>query len=116
MMGPTISAGAGLGLIMFILGMLILSLAIGTVAVFMTGPRGYPRRVALSPTEVLRDRYARGELSQNQYREALLDLLKDRYARGEIDLEDYEARSQELLVDGRPKKRGIDHHNAATER
>ncbi len=35
-------------------------------------------------------RYSRGELTREQYRQALVDILKDRYVRGELDVEAYE--------------------------
>lgn len=49
-----------------------------------------------SPAEILRDRYARGEITQEQYREALLDILKDMYVRGEITVDEFEARAEKL--------------------
>ncbi len=49
-----------------------------------------------SPAEILRDRYARGEISREQYREALLDVIKDLYVRGEITLEEFETRAERL--------------------
>jgi putative membrane protein len=45
-----------------------------------------------TPEEILRERFARGELTQDQYREAVVDMLKDRYVRDELTLEEYEAR------------------------
>ena len=55
-----------------------------------------------SPEAVLRDRFARGELTRRAYREALLEGLKDRYVRGELDLEEYETRLGCLFGDERP--------------
>lgn len=41
--------------------------------------------------------FARGDLSQRQYQEALVGILKERYVRGELDLEEYKARLEVLL-------------------
>lgn len=49
-----------------------------------------------SPAEILRDRYARGEINQEQYLAALLDILKDMYVRGEITVDEFEARAEKL--------------------
>jgi uncharacterized membrane protein len=54
-------------------------------------------RQARSPEALLRERYARNELSREQYLTILEDLLKDRYVRGELDLDEYEARLDQLL-------------------
>ncbi len=51
-----------------------------------------------SPEEVLRLRYARGEINQAQYHEALIDMLKDRYIRGELTTTEFEARLRTLLT------------------
>lgn len=53
-----------------------------------------------SPGEILRERYARGELTKQQYQEALVELLKERYVRGEVDLEEFETRLDGLLGEG----------------
>ncbi len=73
--------------------------------------RGYSRPRAErggphAPEHLLRDRYARGELTGVQYREALVDILKDRYVRGEIELDDYETRLGSLLEAERPRSEG----------
>ncbi len=47
---------------------------------------------ATTPEEILRERFARGEVTRDQYRESVVDMLKDRYVRGELTLEEYEAR------------------------
>ncbi len=47
-----------------------------------------------SPAEILRGRYARGEISRDQYREALLDVLKDMCVRGEITVDEFDARAE----------------------
>ncbi len=54
-------------------------------------------RGPLSAEEILRQRYARGEINRQQYVDALVDVLKDRCARGEIGLDEYERRF-DLLV------------------
>ena len=56
-----------------------------------------------SPGETLRERYARGELTKQQYQEALVDLLQDRYVRGEIDLGEFETRLAGLLGEEQPR-------------
>ena len=50
----------------------------------------------------MRDRYARGEINRQRYREVLEDVLKDRYVRGEIDVDAYELQLGQLLRDERP--------------
>lgn len=52
-----------------------------------------------APRDVLRDRYARGEISREQYLEAIADILKDMYVRGEITLEEFERRLERLTGD-----------------
>ena len=56
-----------------------------------------------SPGETLRERYARGELTKQQYQEALEAVLQDRYVRGEIDLEEFETRLAGLLGEEQPR-------------
>lgn len=55
-----------------------------------------------APVDVLRDRYARGEITRETYRQALADVLKDRYVRGEITLDEFEARLERLLSEHTP--------------
>ncbi len=52
-----------------------------------------------TPEEVLRQRYARGELTRDQYQEAIIELLKGRYVTGELSLEEYESRVATLIGD-----------------
>ena len=59
-----------------------------------------PRLPTATPEEILRARFARGELTRDQYRESVVELLKDRYVRDELTLEEYEARVE------RPDGRG----------
>ena len=49
-----------------------------------------------SPAEILRYRYARGEINQEQYREALSDVLKDMCVRGEISVDEFDSRAARL--------------------
>ena len=48
-------------------------------------------------TGLLRQRYALGELTQEQFREHLVDLLKERYVSGKIDQGQYEDQLEVLL-------------------
>ena len=48
-------------------------------------------------TEVLRQRYAAGQLSQGEFQEALINLLKERYIAGKIDQRQYEQQLEVLL-------------------
>lgn len=57
-----------------------------------------------TPDEILRERFARGEVTRDQYREATVDLLKDRYVRGELTLEEYEARVNVVMGVAREQK------------
>ena len=56
-----------------------------------------PNRRRTSPEETLRERYAQGELTRQQYKEALEDILEDRYVRGEVTLEEFEERLGQLV-------------------
>lgn len=80
----------------------VLLLAALVLAVWRSGARATSDRPR-SAEDLLRERYARGELTQQQYREALVDALKDRYVRGEVDLEEYEARLALLLGEEHPR-------------
>ncbi len=59
-----------------------------------------------TPEEILRERFARGEMTRDQYREATVDMLKDRYVRGELTLEEYEARVNVVMGVGRERQTG----------
>jgi len=63
-----------------------------------------PPYLSATPEEVLRQRFARGELSRDQYQEAIIELLKGRYVTGELTLEEYEARVGTLIADSRPRR------------
>ncbi len=62
-----------------------------------------PELAAQSPagrdaaTEILRRRYAAGQLSQGEFQEALINLLKERYIAGKIDQDQYEKQLEVLL-------------------
>ena len=77
---------------------LLLVLAVGIVAlVIWRGGGATSGHQSRRPEDVLRERYARGELGRRQYLDALIDILKDRCIRGEIELDEYERRLGFLL-------------------
>lgn len=61
--------------------------------------RHRPERPQMPASELLRKRYARGELTRQDYQQGLVDVLTDRYVQGEIDLGAYEARLARLLAE-----------------
>ena len=63
-----------------------------------------PSYLSATPEEVLRQRFARGELTRDQYQESIIELLKGRYVTGELTLEDYETRVGTLIGDS-PQRR-----------
>lgn len=103
-MGPMMPAFGGTGIVVLTLAGLLLMAMLIVVAVValtiwrrdqMTGAS----RPTVAPADLLRQRYARGEITRDQYRQTLLDLLQDRYARGEIDLVELEARAKPLIAE-----------------
>ena len=82
--------------------LLVLLLAVIALVVWRGSGIRFGRREP-SPGETLRERYARGELTKQQYQEALVDLLQDRYVRGEIDLGEFETRLAGLLGEEQPR-------------
>ena len=52
-----------------------------------------------SPVDVLRRRYAAGEIGQTAFRAQLTDLLQERYVRGDLTLAEFEARVRQLYQD-----------------
>jgi uncharacterized membrane protein len=87
MMGGALSATfAGIWPFLVVFMVLVLASALVLFGAWRTRAGG--AAPARSPEEVLRDRYAREELSQRQYRDTLVDILKDRYVRGELELEE----------------------------
>lgn len=103
-MGPIMGGGPGgngAGSWSWLVLLTFLVLAVGLVVLATWPGRASAERRPHSPEEVLRHRYARGELTQRQYREALVDVLKDRYVRGELELAEYETRLSLLLGDER---------------
>ncbi len=81
--------------------MLLMTVGIGLLAVLdflrFRQNRAGAERPELAASELLRQRYARGELTRKEYRGSLVDMLADRYAQGEIDLGEYEARLAHLV-------------------
>lgn len=69
-----------------------------------------------TPEEILRERFARSELTRDQYREAVVDMLKDRYVRDELTLEEYEARVGVVMDVAREpaRKGGVQEASQAT--
>ena len=84
-------------LVLFVLALVALSALRGTGM----PAAGLRRR---QPGDVLRERYARGEIGWQAYQEALVNLLKDRYVRGELELAEYEQRLAQLLQPGLPHR------------
>lgn len=62
--------------------------------VFVAGTGG-----ADGPVDVLRRRYASGEIGQTEFRARLVELLKERYVRGDLTLLEYESRVKHLYLD-----------------
>ena len=68
-----------------------------------TGRDAQPAPVAQSPasrdaaTEILRQRYAAGQLSQGEFQGMLINLLKERYIAAKIDQSQYEKQLEVLL-------------------
>ena len=108
-MGPMMgdwqgSSGIDIGWMSPVVVMLIVALLLAGVA--LTAWHGSGIRLGRresSPGETLRERYARGELTKQQYQEALEAVLQDRYVRGEIDLEEFETRLAGLLGEEQPR-------------
>jgi len=87
----------GLAFMLFVVVLVIRPVALAVAKAI----RGNDNRVETaeehrSPAEILRNRYARGEISQEQYREALMDVLKDMCVRGEITMDEFDSRAQKL--------------------
>jgi len=51
--------------------------------------------------DILRERYARGELTTGEYFQRRIELLNDCYARGELKLNEYQARLDQILPETR---------------
>ena len=86
------------GWLVLALLVVLFALVLGAVTFAALATRGRPEpRRPPSPDEILRERYARGEIGRQQYLAALEDTLKDRYVRGELTLDEYEARLDLLL-------------------
>lgn len=52
-----------------------------------------------TPVDLLRRRYAAGEIGQTVFRRQLTDLLKERYVRGDLTLAEFESRVHHLYQD-----------------
>lgn len=87
----------GLGFMLLVVVFVIRPVALA-IARFIGGTRADVEATEdhRTPAEILRDRYARGEITQEQYRGTLLDILKDMYVRGEITVDEFEARAEKL--------------------
>ena len=68
------------------------------------GPDPAPSYQGKAPEDILRERFARGDLTRDQYRDSVVDMLKDRYVRGELTLEEYEARVEVVMGVARERK------------
>lgn len=97
-MGPPMGWGGSTAILLLLGVAVLVVLALALIAVAGRGSRATTLPPApRSPEDLLRERYARGEIGRQQYLEALGDILKDRYIRGELDLNEYEARLDVLL-------------------
>ncbi len=98
-MGPMMGGSWGTpGWLFLALPVVLFVVVLGAVTFVVLTTRGKSeRRQPASPEEILRERYARGEISRQQYLESLEDSLKDGYVRGELTLDEYEARLALLL-------------------
>lgn len=100
-MGPMMGGGTWGAAWFFLVLMVLIVVVLAVVAGEVRGGRTEDRRRPPSPEAILRERYARGELTPRQYREALVDVLKDRYVRDELTLEAYEANLERLMAEPR---------------
>ena len=103
-MGPMMGGWSAGGLGAVWLGPLLVVLVLAAVVLLASRgwPTALPSRRQRTPEELVRERYARGEIGWPEYREVLVNLLKDRYTRGELELAEYEERVARLLEDGVP--------------
>lgn len=107
-MGPMMGGPWGGGTTAWLVLVVLLVLALGLVALVVWDVRG-ERRWPRSPDEILRERYARGELGRQEYLDALADVLKDRYIRGELTSDEYETRLGLLLREpAREMRQGLE--------
>ncbi len=67
-------------------------------------PSALPQGQQRTPEELVRERYARGEIGWPEYQEVLVSLLKDRYVQGELELAEYEEHVSRLLDDAVPER------------
>ncbi|MBI2953404.1 MAG: hypothetical protein HYY30_03760 [Chloroflexi bacterium] len=86
--------------------MVLIVLTVGIVAlVIWRGGGATSWQRSRRPEDILRERYAKGELGRQQYLDALIDILKDRCIRGEIELDEYERRIDLLLEEPLKQRR-----------
>ncbi|MBI2940407.1 MAG: SHOCT domain-containing protein [Chloroflexi bacterium] len=103
MMGGWSGGSWGIAAVGMALAVVLVLILLATVlAGRQDGSTPLDARRPRSPAEILRERYARGELTRQQYQEALVDILKDHYVRGEIGLDEYQARLERLLENEHP--------------
>lgn len=101
MMGPVMDGWPGwngafaMWLIPFLAVLLVALFAVARTVRRSGGNQASLRRG--TPRETLGARYARGEVTRQQYQEALEEELKDRYVRDEITLEEFEERIDRLV-------------------
>jgi uncharacterized membrane protein len=65
------------------------------------GRKREDRSPADQARETLRLRFARGDITRQQYEEALVELLKERYVRDELDMSEFEDRLSGVLAEPR---------------
>lgn len=89
---------AGIGLMIAFLWFIIRPIAQSMTGTLCgSGPDSRSGDAVRAPADILRERYAKGEINREQYREALVDFLKDRYVHGEITLDEFEERVEKLF-------------------
>jgi uncharacterized membrane protein len=103
--GATATVAAPDPLTVALLVLLVVVVAVLAVGIWWRSGRPPPERG--SPAEALRARYARGEITARQYRDALVGVLKDRYVRGEIELDEFEEMAARLVRDGPPTEAAV---------
>lgn len=103
-MGPMMPGygSGGMAIVALVAMLFMVALVVAGIAALILWRREQlfgNRRAASSPADLLRERYARGEITREQYRQALVDLLQDRYVRGDIGLDELEARVKMLIAE-----------------
>ena len=109
-MGPMMDGWQGGGAVVGWIGpavvvfMFVLFLLFAVTRVVPHGGDNRPKTRLRSTEETLRERYAKGELSRQQFHEALEEMLKDRYVRGEVTFDGFESRLDRLFGKGRSRQ------------